>query len=99
MFVQSSHFIEHEGEDTAKKVVFYGQEKNPTTIRIAKMNLAVHGRFPVACPKETAKARRCRIFARRLNSISSQWTTTLPESGKRFGKSFCERAAYLSTEL
>jgi type I restriction enzyme M protein len=43
MFVQSSHFIEQEGEDTAKRVVFYGQEKNPTTIRIAKMNLAVHG--------------------------------------------------------
>lgn len=43
MFVQSSHFIEHEGGDTAKKVVFYGQEKNPTTIHIAKMNLAVHG--------------------------------------------------------
>lgn len=43
MFVQSSHFIEHEGGDTAKRVVFYGQEKNPTTIRIAKMNLAVHG--------------------------------------------------------
>jgi type I restriction enzyme M protein len=43
MFVQSSHFIEHDGGDTAKKVVFYGQEKNPTTIRIAKMNLAVHG--------------------------------------------------------
>jgi type I restriction enzyme M protein len=43
MFVQSSHFIEQEGEDTAKKVVFYGQEKNPDTIRIAKMNLAVHG--------------------------------------------------------
>jgi type I restriction enzyme M protein len=43
MFVQSSHFIEHEGEDTAKRVVFYGQEKNPDTIRISKMNLAVHG--------------------------------------------------------
>jgi len=43
MFVQSSHFIEQEGEDTAKKVVFYGQEKNPDTIHIAKMNLAVHG--------------------------------------------------------
>jgi type I restriction enzyme M protein len=43
MFVQSSHFIEHEGGDTAKKVVFYGQEKNPDTIAIAKMNLAVHG--------------------------------------------------------
>src|SRR5437667_7358617 len=43
MFVQSSHFIEDRGEDTAKKVIFYGQEKNPDTIRIAKMNLAVHG--------------------------------------------------------
>jgi type I restriction enzyme M protein len=32
MFVQSSHFIEHEGGDTAKKVVFYGQEKNRDTI-------------------------------------------------------------------
>lgn len=43
MFVQSSHFIEHEGGDTTRKVVFYGQEKNRDTIRIAKMNLAVHG--------------------------------------------------------
>jgi type I restriction enzyme M protein len=43
MFVQSSHFIEHEGADTAKRVVFYGQEKNRDTIHIAKMNLAVHG--------------------------------------------------------
>jgi type I restriction enzyme M protein len=43
MFVQSSHFIEHEGGDTAKKVVFYGQEKNRDTIHLAKMNLAVHG--------------------------------------------------------
>lgn len=43
MFVQSSHFIENQGDDTAKKVVFYGQEKNRDTIRIAKMNLAVHG--------------------------------------------------------
>ena len=43
MFVQSSHFIEDEGGDTSKKVVFYGQEKNRDTIAIAKMNLAVHG--------------------------------------------------------
>src|SRR5437016_1944702 len=43
MFVQSSHFIEQEGGDTARKVVFYGQEKNRDTIRLAKMNLAVHG--------------------------------------------------------
>jgi type I restriction enzyme M protein len=43
MFVQSSHFIEHEGGDTAKRVVFYGQEKNRDTIHLAQMNLAVHG--------------------------------------------------------
>jgi type I restriction enzyme M protein len=43
MFVQSSHFIHETGGDTARKVVFYGQEKNRDTIRIAKMNLAVHG--------------------------------------------------------
>lgn len=43
MFVQSSHFIEHEKLDTMKRVTFYGQEKTPSTIRLAKMNLAVHG--------------------------------------------------------
>ena len=43
MAVQSSHFIEDHGGDTSRQVVIYGQEKNPTTIRIAKMNLAVHG--------------------------------------------------------
>lgn len=43
MFVQSSHFIERLGRDTAHRVTFYGQEKTATTIRLAKMNLAVHG--------------------------------------------------------
>lgn len=43
MFVQSSHFIEQHGQDTSKTVTFYGQEKTATTIRLAKMNLAVHG--------------------------------------------------------
>jgi type I restriction enzyme M protein len=43
MFVQSSHFIESHGQDTGHKVTFYGQEKTATTIRLAKMNLAVHG--------------------------------------------------------
>jgi type I restriction enzyme M protein len=43
MFVQSSHFIEDQGQDTGHKVTFYGQEKTGTTIRLAKMNLAVHG--------------------------------------------------------
>lgn len=43
MFVQSSHFIEDHGKSTASSVTFFGQEKTPTTIRLAKMNLAVHG--------------------------------------------------------
>ncbi len=43
MFVQSSHFIKDRGQDTGHRVTFYGQEKTPTTIRLAKMNLAVHG--------------------------------------------------------
>lgn len=43
MFVQTSHFIEDHGQDTMGRVTFYGQEKTTTTIRLAKMNLAVHG--------------------------------------------------------
>lgn len=43
MFVQSSHFIEHEGLDTMKRVTFYGHEKNETTAKIAQINLSVHG--------------------------------------------------------
>jgi type I restriction enzyme M protein len=43
MFVQSSYFIERMGKETSHSVIFYGQEKTATTIRLAKMNLAVHG--------------------------------------------------------
>lgn len=43
MFVQTSHFIEHEGQDTMKRVTFYGHEKNETTAKLAQINLAVHG--------------------------------------------------------
>ncbi|WP_129596554.1 type I restriction-modification system subunit M [Methanohalophilus profundi] len=43
MFVQSAHFIEHMNKNPTEMVTFYGLEKNPTTIKLAKMNLAVHG--------------------------------------------------------
>ena len=43
MFVQSAHFIEHQHRSPQDAATFYGMEKNPTTIRLAKMNLAVHG--------------------------------------------------------
>lgn len=43
MFVQSAHFIEEQGGDISSFVTFKGQEKTTETIRLAKMNLAVHG--------------------------------------------------------
>ena len=43
MFVQTAHFIEEKGFDTAKKVTFYGQEKADTNTKLAKMNMTVHG--------------------------------------------------------
>ncbi len=43
MFVQSARFVEHSQQNPAEKLTFYGLEKNATTIRLAKMNLAVHG--------------------------------------------------------
>ena len=43
MFVQSARFVEHRRQNPAEKLTFYGLEKNATTIRLAKMNLAVHG--------------------------------------------------------
>ena len=43
MFVQTSHFIESTGEETMKRVTFYGHEKNETTAKMAQINLAIHG--------------------------------------------------------
>jgi len=42
MFVQSAHFVERQ-RINPQMLTFKGLEKNPTTIRLAKMNLAVHG--------------------------------------------------------
>lgn len=43
MFVQSAYFIKRKHKSPQNVTTFYGMEKNPTTIRLAKMNLAVHG--------------------------------------------------------
>ena len=43
MFVQSARFMEKRGQSPTDLLTFRGLEKNPTTIRLAKMNLAVHG--------------------------------------------------------
>jgi type I restriction enzyme M protein len=43
MFVQSAHFMERLNKNPNEALTFYGMEKNPTTIRLAQMNLAVHG--------------------------------------------------------
>lgn len=43
MFVQSAHFVERLKQNPSEHLTFKGMEKNATTIRLAKMNLAVHG--------------------------------------------------------
>ena len=43
MFVQSARIVEEHGESPTARLTFRGLEKNATTIRLAQMNLAVHG--------------------------------------------------------
>ena len=43
MFVQSARIVEQHGQNPTERLTFRGLEKNATTIRLAKMNLAVHG--------------------------------------------------------
>lgn len=43
MFVQSARVVERQHQNPSEKLTFRGLEKNATTIRLAKMNLAVHG--------------------------------------------------------
>ena len=43
MFVQSARTVEEHGHSPTEQLTFRGLEKNATTIRLAKMNLAVHG--------------------------------------------------------
>ncbi len=42
MFVQSERFVE-EHQGNIKDLSIYGQESNPTTLRLARMNLAIRG--------------------------------------------------------
>ena len=43
MFVQSAHFVERHRRDPGQELSIYGQEKTGDTVRLANMNLAVHG--------------------------------------------------------
>lgn len=43
MFVQSASLVERNHGDPSEALSFYGMEKNATTIKLAQMNLAVHG--------------------------------------------------------
>ncbi len=43
MFVQSAGFIENHQKNPATEISLYGQEKTEETVRLCKMNLAVHG--------------------------------------------------------
>lgn len=43
MFVQSAHFVENQKKNPNELLTFYGMEKNKLTIKLAQMNLFVHG--------------------------------------------------------
>ncbi len=43
MFVQSAKFIENHGGNVDKSIAVYGQDSNPTTWKMAQMNLAIRG--------------------------------------------------------
>jgi type I restriction enzyme M protein len=43
MFVQSARFVEERKKNPGTELSIYGQEKTAQTVRLAKMNLAVHG--------------------------------------------------------
>ncbi len=43
MFVHSAHFVERHRRSPGEELSIFGQEKTGETVRLAKMNLAVHG--------------------------------------------------------
>ena len=43
MFVQSARFVEQHRSDKTARISIYGQERVEETVRLGKMNLAVHG--------------------------------------------------------
>ncbi|MCF6155348.1 MAG: SAM-dependent DNA methyltransferase [Candidatus Brocadia sp.] len=43
MFVQSAKFVERHKKRASSEIMVYGQEKTAETMRLCKMNLAVHG--------------------------------------------------------
>ena len=43
MFVQSARFVENHKANPNSEIMVYGQEKTAETVRLCKMNLAVHG--------------------------------------------------------
>ena len=45
MFIQSANFLRKQGKDPSAELSFYGQEVIADTIKLCKMNLAVHGLF------------------------------------------------------
>ncbi len=43
MFVQSAHFVKEHKKNPSEEISIYGQERVSETVRLCKMNLAVHG--------------------------------------------------------
>jgi type I restriction enzyme M protein len=43
MFVHSAHFVERHRQSPGEELSIYGQEKTGETVKLAKLNLAIHG--------------------------------------------------------
>lgn len=57
MFVQSAQFVQNHKKSPSEQISIYGQEKTAETVRLCKMNLAVHGLGMHVLPVyQTAKA-------------------------------------------
>ncbi len=67
MFLQSSHFMELSHQNPTEQTTFYGLEKNPITIRLAKMNLAVHGRKVISRRRSPIMKTRTKWLKRQIS--------------------------------
>ncbi len=73
MFVQSARIVEEHGDSPTEKLTFRGLEKNATTIRLAKMNLAVYG-----LEGEDEEGNVIHPLPEYLDAIQSLWGTLEP---------------------
>jgi type I restriction enzyme M protein len=74
MFVQSARFVDQHAQNPADEISVYGQEKTAETVRLCRMNLAVHGWSlnPGRYVGVAEKAADDFVFAERLEELNEE---------------------------